>query len=296
MKAKKSPLGKGLDSLYIDNSLEERGIVTSLNISHIEPNKAQPRKHFDEEELAGLAASIRTYGIIQPILVKATGYNKYQIIAGERRWRAARIAELGEVPVVIRDFDESDEPVVALIENLQRVDLNAIEEAEGYRDLMEQYSYTHEAVATALGKSRSAVTNSLRLLHLPEKIMDYIRGGEISGGHGRTLLPLCDNNFELEEVLNEIIGNNLSVRDTEKLVKDLLASAATLDTDSQNTVDSKSAIDDINNIYIEDAQRKITEKLGRKVRIKSRGERGRIEIDYSGTDDLNALLELLENG
>ena len=196
-KLKKGGLGKGLDALFVENDTGDTSSVT-LRISEIEPNREQPRKNFDEEALTELADSIRQHGVIQPLLVRPMENGTYQLVAGERRWRASRMAGLTEVPVVIKDLSEIEAMELALIENLQRQDLNPIEEAVGFQQLMERYSMTQEQVASRVGKSRPAVANALRLLNLPEQVVAMVQSGEVSPGHARALLKLEDEEQILE--------------------------------------------------------------------------------------------------
>ncbi|MBR2079714.1 MAG: ParB/RepB/Spo0J family partition protein, partial [Clostridia bacterium] len=208
---KKNGLGKGLDALFIDNSTEDVKSAVKLGINEIEPNRDQPRKHFDEEALSELADSIALHGVIQPLLVRPISDGGYQLIAGERRWRASRLAGLTEVPVVIREMTDSEAMELALIENLQREDLNPIEEAEGYKLLMDTYSLTQSEAAERVGKSRPAVANAMRLLSLPKEVLDLIKEGRISSGHGRTLLGLNDKSMMLK-LCKEIEEKQISVR------------------------------------------------------------------------------------
>ena len=215
---KKNGLGMGLDALFLDNSTEENSAgFVSVNINDIEPNREQPRKTFDEEALSELAASIGEHGIIQPLVVRPIADGGYQLIAGERRWRAARIAGLNEVPVVIKEITDSELLELALVENLQREDLNPIEEAQGLSLLMETYEMTQEQAAKRVGKSRPAVANAVRLLLLPPSVVDMVREGKISAGHARALLGLSDNE-KIKELADRIIKKGMSVRDTERLV------------------------------------------------------------------------------
>ena len=217
-KTKKGGLGKGLDALFMDNETADSGIVT-LRLSEIEPNKDQPRKVFSEESLNELADSIKEHGVLQPLLVRPLSTGGYQLVAGERRWRASRMAGLREVPVVIRDMDEEQAMEIALIENLQREDLNAIEEASGYKMLMERYGMTQEQVAKRVGKSRPAVANALRLLNLPHKVMEMVEEGEVSPGHARALLAFEDAD-QIVEVAQKVKTGKYSVRDIEKMTKE----------------------------------------------------------------------------
>ena len=214
-KIKRGGLGKGLDALFVDNETTDVGTNT-LRISEIEPNTDQPRKHFDEKALAELADSIREHGVIQPLLVRPLPTGGYQLVAGERRWRASRMAGLSEVPVVISELDDEQVMAIALIENLQREDLNPIEEAMGYRNLMETYGMTQEQVAKKLGKSRPVIANALRLLGLPATVLSMVEAGEVSAGHARALLSLGEE----EEILRvaKLVGQGkMSVREVEQL-------------------------------------------------------------------------------
>lgn len=214
MAVKKGGLGRGLDSLFSENATDSDGAV-KLNINDIEPNRDQPRKDFDEQSISELADSIARHGLIQPIVVKPNANGRYSIIAGERRWRASRIAGLSEVPVIIKDADEQTLMELALIENLQREDLNAVEEALGYRSLIDGYGLTQEEVAKRMGKSRSAVTNALRLLALNSTELEALRRGSITAGHARALLSCDDENTRSKMLLAAADG--ASVRDLERM-------------------------------------------------------------------------------
>ena len=197
--AKKGGLGKGLDALFIDNTMEverEEAGVRQIPLTQIEPNKDQPRKVMDEEKIAQLAESMEQHGVIQPLIVRAIGMDRYQIVAGERRWRAARVAGLKELPVIIKEYSDKETAEIALVENLQREDLNPMEEAEGYQALMETYHMTQEEVAKRVGKSRPAVANALRLMQLPDDVMDLVKWGQLSAGHARALIPLGSRAME----------------------------------------------------------------------------------------------------
>lgn len=217
-RAKKGGLGKGLDALFMDNETVDSGGVVTLRLSQIEPNRDQPRKIFSEEALNELADSIREHGVLQPLLVRPLPGGSYQLVAGERRWRASRMAGLQEVPVVIREMDEEQAMEIALIENLQREDLNAIEEATGYKQLMERYGMTQEQVAKRVGKSRPAIANALRLLNLPQKVMDMVGEGEVSPGHARALLAFDDQD-RIVEIAQKVKTGKYSVRDIERMAK-----------------------------------------------------------------------------
>ena len=224
----KRGLGKGLGALIstetvLEHTTETEKEVKKIKITQIEPNKNQPRTDFDEEKLEALADSIREYGVLQPIVVKLNKNGFYTIIAGERRWRAARMAKVKEIPAVVKDYDEKGEKEVALIENLQRENLNAIEEAAGIKELIEVYGLTQEEVAKKVGKSRSAVANSLRLLNLPEKVKEFLKDGLLSMGHARALLSFTDP-MQMISVAEKIIHEDFSVRQTENYIKYLSAS------------------------------------------------------------------------
>lgn len=278
---KKAGLGKGLDALFIDNSTEENG-VKLVNINDIEPNRDQPRKFFDEEALKELADSIAMHGVIQPLLVRPLSDGGYQLIAGERRWRASRMAGLSQVPVVVKEMTDEEAMELALIENLQREDLNPIEEAEGFKLLMETYSFTQEQAAERVGKSRPAVANALRLLSLPQAVLDMVKQGIISSGHARTLIPLTDEKLIIK-LAEEISQKELSVRETERIVKTLLKP-------KNEIVKKKSKRDP----YFDECEIAIREELGRKAKINvSRGNKGSIEIEFFSKEDLQSILEAL---
>lgn len=278
---KKAGLGKGLDALFIDNSTEENGDKL-VNINDIEPNRDQPRKFFDEEALKELADSIAMHGVIQPLLVRPLSDGGYQLIAGERRWRASRMAGLSQVPVVVKEMTDEEAMELALIENLQREDLNPIEEAEGFKLLMDTYSFTQEQAAERVGKSRPAVANALRLLSLPQAVLDMVKQGIISSGHARTLIPLTDEKLIIK-LAEEISQKELSVRETERIVKTLLKP-------KNEIVKKKSKRDP----YFDECEIAIREELGRKAKINvSRGNKGSIEIEFFSKEDLQSILEAL---
>ena len=280
--AKMKGLGKGLDALLGDDFTNEPEVKSSLflPISQVESCAAQPRKQFDPDALADLADSIRQHGIIQPLTVRKLQSGYYQIIAGERRWRAARMAGLSQVPVVVIEADDRKAMELAMIENLQREDLNPMEEAEGYRTLMEQYGLTQEETSQRVGKSRSAVANALRLLHLSDEVRTLVEEGKLSGGHARALVPLT---AELQKkAAAVIIKDDLSVRQTELLVKKLTADKPQKPAKDAGSVD-----------YAAEAARELSERLGRPCRIVTGRKKGRLELEYYGVDDLNALLNAL---
>ena len=278
---KPSGLGRGLGALLGDDVLQTESTGSlSLPISQVESCSSQPRKSFDEASLAELADSIREHGIIQPLTVRKLASGYYQIIAGERRWRAARIAGLQEVPVIVIEADDRKAAELAMIENLQREDLNPMEEAAGFQSLIETYHMTQEEAAKQVGKSRSAVTNSLRLLSLTPAVRQLVEEGKLSAGHARALLPLSP--AMQENAANAVVAGGLSVRQTEALVKKLSAEKKPEKEPDSQRVD-----------YTAAAQRDLTSRLGRGVRIVSGRKKGRIELEYYGMDDLNDLLEAL---
>ena len=278
---KPSGLGRGLGALLGDDVLKtETTGALSVPISQVESCSSQPRKYFDEAALADLAASIREHGIIQPLTVRKLSSGYYQIIAGERRWRAARIAGLSEVPVIVMEADDRKAAELAMIENLQREDLNPMEEAAGYQTLVETYHMTQEEAAKRVGKSRSAVANSMRLLSLSPAVRKLVEDGSLSAGHARALLTL--NPSMQESTARSIIAGGLSVRQTEALVKRLTADKKPVRTPDPHEVD-----------YVAEAQRELTAQMGRGVKIVTGRKKGRVELEYYGMDDLNDLLEAL---
>ena len=278
--AKSTGLGKGLGALLGDNFSRDEAVTSSLPLSQIEPFSGQPRKHFDPEALAELAESIRQHGVIQPLTVRKLSSGYYQIIAGERRWRAAKQAGLREVPVVIIEADDRKAMELAMIENLQREDLNPMEAAQGFQALMDQYNLTQEQVAQRVGKSRSAVANTLRLLGLAPAVRKLLEEDQISAGHARALLPLAGK--AQAQAAQTVVDRDLSVRQTEQLVKRLQAQPR------EKAPQAAPAVD-----YVAEAERDLSNKLGRACRIVHGKKKGRLEIAYYGVDDLNALLEAL---
>ena len=275
-------LGKGLAALLGDNVMDTSEEKSSLYlpISQVESCASQPRKQFDPDALADLADSIREHGIIQPLTVRKLQSGYYQIIAGERRWRAARLAGLSDVPVVIIEADDKKAMELALIENLQRADLNPIEEALGYQELMGTYEMTQEQAAARVGKSRPAVANALRLLSLSPAVLELVKDGSLSAGHARALLPVKDEAQQLS-IAQKVMALGLSVRQTEALCKKLCKQ-------SQPPKPQLPQVD-----YLAECEKELTAGLGRKVRIVSGKRKGRIELEYYGVDDLNNLLDAL---
>ena len=277
---KPSGLGRGLGALLGDDVLKtETTGALSLPISQVESCSSQPRKHFDEASLAELAASIQEHGIIQPLTVRKLASGYYQIIAGERRWRAARLAGLSEVPVIVIEADDRKAAELAMIENLQREDLNPMEEAAGFQSLIETYHMTQEEAASRVGKSRSAVTNALRLLSLTPAVRKLVEEGKLSAGHARALLPLSP--AVQESAAAAVVSGGLSVRQTEALAKRLSA-------EKKPEKPAPTGVD-----YPAEAQKDLSSKLGRGVKIVNGRKKGRIELEYYGLDDLNDLLEAL---
>lgn len=283
--AKKGGLGRGMDSLFLDNSAVNNGSSSvTLPISEIEPNRAQPRKVFDEAALGELAKSIEQNGVIQPLLVRPKTDGSYQLIAGERRYRASRMAGLTEVPVTIREMTDEEADVFALIENLQREDLNPVEEAKGFKYLVDSYGFTQEEVADRVGKSRTAVTNTLRLLKLPEPVLNMVSEGRLSAGHSRALLALEDEN-EMERIAETAVKDELSVRQVEKMMKAIKKGEKSQPAKRERKRDS----------YYDEVELALTEALGRPVKIYlSKGGRGTLEFEFYGTDDLTKLAKEFE--
>lgn len=276
-------LGMGLDALFDASSIEvEGGRLRMVPLSAIEPNKDQPRREFDEEKLQQLADSISCYGVLQPLLVRDMGNGRYQLLAGERRWRAARLAGLTELPVQLKELEAQGVLEVALIENLQREDLNPMEQAGGYRRLMEEFSLTQEEVAARVGRSRPAVANTLRLLSLPKTIQDMVQEGALSEGHGRALVGL-DESVSLPLAL-QACEQGLSVRQLERL-----ASAAAKAGREGESLAPEPAKD----LYARQLGEALSGRLGRRVQLRPGAKKGRIEIEYYDNQDLCALLEQL---
>ena len=280
--ASQKGLGKGLGALLGDFSDEpqEKSAYQSLPIYKVEPNPDQPRKEFDPEELENLAESIRVHGLIQPLTVREIPTGYYQIIAGERRWRAARLAKLSEVPVVVIDADDRKAMELALIENLQRQDLNPVEEALGYKTLMEDYGLTQEEAATRVGKSRPAVANALRLLGLNPEVLELVRTGSLTAGHARAIAGLKSEKKQLEAA-KKVIALSLSVRQTETLCKNMEKEPAP-------KKEEVFAVD-----YVAECEKSLSKHLGRGVRIVNGKRKGRFELEFYGQEDLQKLLDAL---
>lgn len=286
MAAKKGGLGRGLDALFADNSIEEIASTSAvkLKIMDIEPNRDQPRKIFDEDALAELADSIAKHGVIQPLLVRPMPDGSYQLVAGERRWRASRMAGLTEVPVVIKELSDDEAMALALIENLQREDLNAIEEAQGIKALMDTLSLTQDEAAERVGKSRPAVANALRLLKLPDSVIALVSDGKLSPGHARSLLGFKDEQ-DIIETADLIIEKGLTVRDVEKLVK-----KRNKEPKAEKPAARRAS-------YYDEVELALADFLGRKVKVgtKPGKESGVLEIDFFDKDDLTRLADALKS-
>ena len=277
--AKKTGLGRGLDSLFLDNTIEEsKTTIEFLKISLIDPKSNQPRKNFDTEALSQLADSINVHGVLQPILVREIGSGRYQIIAGERRWRASKLAGKTEIPAMIVDHDDLKTAQVALVENLQRENLNPLEEALAYKALATDYGMTQEEVSAQVGKSRSTIANSLRLLDLPEDVLPYLSTGELSAGHARTLLGLKDRSI-VPALASKVIEVGMSVRELEAEVKRLNKPAKEEEEPKGEVVD-----------YVADLEERILKALGRKAKITATGKKKSITLYYEDNLDLEILL------
>ena len=277
-------LGRGLNALLGDPELSASGEGSvSLPISQVEPGLNQPRKRFDPESLSDLADSIRIHGVIQPVTVRRLASGYYQIIAGERRWRAAKQAGLDEIPAVIIEADDRKVMEIGLIENLQREDLNPAEEARGYQTLMEEYGLTQEQVAERMGKSRPAVTNTLRLLALPEDLLTMVEGGILSAGHARAILGAPTQALQ-REVAKHVVERGLSVRQTEALVKTI---------QKQQERPKEKGRDEIS-LYLGELEKSLSGRLGRKVTISHHGKKGKVQLEYYSSEDLEVLLTLLD--
>lgn len=288
MAEKKKGLGKGLGALFTDTGSDIISDIDSVDgsnekvvvlpISDIEPNKNQPRKDFDADKLAALAASVEEHGVVSPILVTPTANGTYRIVAGERRWRASKLARLRKIPCIIRDFAEKEVMELALVENLQREDLNPIEEAEGYRSLMETFSLTQEEVAKRVGKSRSAVANALRLNNLCPEVKDMLKRDLLTNGHARALLTLDTDNQKL--LAQKIVDEGLNVRQTEALAASV---------GNKKTV-AKKTVNPLMQKYYKDLENTLSSRFGTKVKISEGSKKGKIEIEYYSKDDLERIL------
>ena len=301
--AKKNGLGRGLDALFADAApivedespkkeepkktanvaASEEDRVLYIDINDIKPNSAQPRKHFDEEKLNELAESIRVSGVIQPLIVRNAD-NGYELVAGERRWRASRIAKLKKVPCIVRDYDEKQNALVAIIENMQRENLNPIEEAEGLKSMTEKFGLTQEQVSNSLGKSRTYITNSIRLLKLPKDIQEMISDGQMSAAHGRTIINIADPDKQ-RAICDKVVKNGLSVRETENLA-DKIKDEIKPNRKKRKTKKVTAKTSDI--IATENELRRLT---GTKVNIAGDDKKGKIEFEYYSTEELNQIID-----
>ena len=284
----KKGLGKGLDALLggggtddiVSAPLQTENAVLSLKLTDVEPNRAQPRKDFDEESLMELADSIRENGVISPIIVKKAENGFYTIVAGERRWRASKLAGLKEIPAIVKELDELETKRVALIENLQREDLNPVEEALGYKELMDEFSFTQETVAKMMGKSRSSVANSLRILSLDSEALKMLRDNKFSFGHAKVILS-CDKKTQ-REIAEKIISLDLSVRATEELLKE------------KSVKKPKAKKTDLNrSLAFKEIEKKISSSLGANVKINDKGNKGSVSIEYYSGEELERILSIL---
>lgn len=279
MAAKKGGLGKGLSAIFLENENESSG-STVLPVSEIEPNRSQPRRDFDEESLRELADSIAVHGVLQPLLVRPLAEGGYQLVAGERRWRASRMAGLFEVPVIVREMTDSEMMQIAMIENLQRENLNPVEEAMGYRMLIEEYHLTQEEISKSVGKSRPVIANALRILSLPKEILDMVSEGKISAGHARALLGFSDK-AEQMRVARSINAKDLTVRDVEKLVK------------SFDKPDKREMEISHENTFFGEVEIALKEYLKRKVKVIGKGDKaGILQIEFYDEEDLAEIARL----
>lgn len=273
MAKKQSGLGKGLGALMLENNTDSMVSTDTLAVNDIIPNKEQPRKTFDEAALQELADSIKQHGVLQPLLVRPLTTGGYQLVAGERRWRAARLAELKEVPVIIKELSDTEAMEIAIIENLQREDLNPIEEAEGLQALIDKCGFTQEEVATSVGKSRPAITNALRLLRLPEEVRQMTKDGDISAGHARALLAF-DNEPMMLECAKQIVDKKLTVRDVEKMAK------------RPKTSKIKASSGKARDSFYDEVELALSDALGTKVKVYNGRNKGTLEIEFYTLDDL----------
>ncbi len=276
MPKKPSGLGKGLGALMFENATDELLSETELDLNDIVPNRDQPRKTFDEASLEELADSIRRHGVLQPLLVRPIPSGGYQLVAGERRWRACRMAGLTKVPVVVKELTDTETMEIAIIENLQREDLNPIEEAEGLQALIDKCGYTQEEAAASVGKSRPAIANSLRLLRLPPEVRDMTRSGELSAGHARALLAF-DNDAMMLEAAKNIVSNKMTVRDVERLAQ------------RRETAVPRKRRRRARDSFYDEVQLALTESLGRRVSVYDKRGGGTLEIEFYSIEDLKNL-------
>lgn len=282
MAAKKGGLGKGLDALFMENLTDESSGLETLKITDIEPNRSQPRSEFDEESLRELADSIAMHGVLQPLLVRPTADGGYQLVAGERRWRASRMAGLVEVPVIIREMTDSEMMQIAMIENLQRENLTPLEEALGYKRLMDEYNFTQEEISKTVGKSRPVIANALRLLNLPEEVLELLREGKISAGHARALLAF-KNQEDMLETARQIEPNDLTVRDVERLARKMNSEG-----------NKKEVVHKKRDPFYDEVEIALHEHLSRKIKVNNtKNDSGILEIEFYNQDDLKELARIL---
>ena len=300
--AKRSGLGRGIDSIFLDNSIgsddvyssgDGNGRILQLDIMSVEPRPDQPRKYFDEETLANLANSISAHGVLQPIIVREIAPSRYRIVAGERRWRASKLAGLKQIPAIVLDADELTASEISIIENIQRENLNPYEEAEAYRTLLTQYDLTQEQLSARIGKSRSAIANTLRLLELPDGVVKYLRTGEITAGHARALLSLA-NPGDIPVLADKIISQGMSVRAAEALAKKMNNIKEKSQGKSEKEESERRGPDKQDKVdYVGVLENLAMEPLGRPVKIKNTGRRKYITIEYETNQDLEELLTAL---
>ena len=279
--AKKGGLGKGLDAIFHDNARSDESGAVELNINEIEPNRSQPRSSFDDEAMRELADSIAQHGVLQPLLVRPLLSGGYQIVAGERRWRASRMAGLTVVPALIRELTDGEVMQLALIENLQREDLKPLEEAQGYHALMEEHGFTQEEVSKTVGKSRPAITNALRLLNLPEDVRSMLERGEMTAGHARTLLSFKDD-AALHTAAKRVVNEGISVRELEKMAQ------------KANAEKKEPAKQTCRIRYYDEAELALRDTLNRVVRVAGSKKKGVLSIEFYGEEDLKNLLHDLK--
>ena len=285
--AKKSGLGRGIDSIFLDNDFtaEEKAGTSTLRISQIDPTPGQPRKEFDGEALAQLADSIGAHGVLQPILVREVAPDRYRIVAGERRWRASKMAGLSEIPAIVVDISDREAAEIALIENIQREDLNPIEEALGYETLKKEYSLTQEEISAKVGKSRSASANAMRLLDLPEAVRALVVAGTLSAGHARTLLGLKSADAMLP-LAEKVIAFDFSVRELEAEVRRLNRLSTKADVEEEDE-------EEVRVDYVKELERRMTSHLGRRVKLSTKGAKKSLTLYFEDNDDLDELLTLI---
>lgn len=284
MAAKKGGLGKGLDALFLENDAEDSESTVTLKISEIEPNRSQPRHEFNEESLRELADSIAAHGVLQPLLVRPLAEGGYQLVAGERRWRASRMAGLFEVPVIIRELSDSETMQISMIENLQRENLSPVEEALGYQTLLEEYGFTQDEISRSVGKSRPVIANALRLLKLPQEILNLLSEGVITTGHARALLSIEDSSEQLR-IANQIAANDLTVRDIERIARSL----------NGGKNEKKKTESHHRSAFYDEVELALNEHLSRKVKVvNGKDSGGVLEIEFYSEDDLGELAKLFD--